>query len=151
MNCETTHRADQVALLDRSAVVDAQTPSAIYNAMVNQRAGQLSRHRHHTTYIWNSLCCDAFVQVHPLAPFSLAGFTWYQGESNVVKCDTKIYTDKTLALVNGWREVFQQPELPFYFVQLAPFIYTEAFGPSWEEQGFENRAVRVQNIQFPAL
>ena len=64
-----------------------------------------------------------------------------QGESNCVKCDTSIYVDKTLALVNGWREVFDQPDLPFYFVQLAPFKYTQAFGPSWEEQGFEIRTV----------
>ena len=64
----------------------------------------------------------------------------YQGESNVVKCDTHIYTDKTLALATGWREVFQQPELPLYTVQLAPFCYTEAFGPTWEEQGHEIRA-----------
>jgi hypothetical protein len=66
-----------------------------------------------------------------------------QGESNVVKCDTSIYTDKTLALVTGWREVFAQPELPFYFVQLAPFKYAKAFGPSWKEQGFEIRTVRT--------
>ena len=60
-----------------------------------------------------------------------------------MKCDTTIYTDKTLALVNGWREAFNQPDLPFYFVQLAPFKYTQAFGASWEGQGFEIRTVRT--------
>ncbi|MBI1373697.1 MAG: sialate O-acetylesterase [Phycisphaera sp.] len=65
--------------------------------------------------------------IHPLAPMTFRGILWYQGESNCLKGDTGIYTDRTLALVKGWRTVFQQDDLPFYFVQIAPFTYSVAF------------------------
>ena len=65
--------------------------------------------------------------VHPLTPWSLRGIIWYQGESNCLKGDTTIYTDRTQALVEGWRTVFEQDDLPFYFVQIAPFTYVQKF------------------------
>jgi sialate O-acetylesterase len=65
--------------------------------------------------------------IHPLAPYSMRGAIWYQGESNCLSGDTTIYTDRTLALVKGWQSVFQQDDLSFYFVQLAPFTYAEKF------------------------
>lgn len=34
--------------------------------------------------------------IHPLAPFTMRGIIWYQGESNSLKGDTTIYTDRTL-------------------------------------------------------
>ncbi|MFT5468416.1 MAG: sialate O-acetylesterase [Verrucomicrobiales bacterium] len=65
--------------------------------------------------------------IHPLAPFTMSGIIWYQGESNCLKGDTSIYTDRTVALVKGWRTVFKQDDLSFYFVQIAPFPYAEKF------------------------
>lgn len=63
--------------------------------------------------------------IHPLTPWSLRGIIWYQGESNCGKGDTTIYTDRTRALIEGWRTVFEQDDLPFYFVQIAPFPYSQ--------------------------
>lgn len=65
--------------------------------------------------------------IHPLAPFTLRGVTWYQGESNCLKGDTTIYTARTEALVKGWKTVFKQDDLSFYFVQIAPFPYAARF------------------------
>ena len=59
--------------------------------------------------------------VHGLVPFSIKGAIWYQGESN--RHDGMLYHEKMKALIAGWRKVFEQPNLPFYYVQLAPFIY----------------------------
>jgi len=59
--------------------------------------------------------------IHPLVPFALRGAIWYQGESN--HNEGFVYTDKKKALLASWRSVFQQPELPFYFVQIAPWQY----------------------------
>jgi sialate O-acetylesterase len=59
--------------------------------------------------------------IYPLAPFAFRGTIWYQGESN--HNEGFVYTAKTKALLASWRSVFQQPELPFYFVQIAPFQY----------------------------
>lgn len=59
----------------------------------------------------------------PLAPFALRGVIWYQGENN--SDDGLIYVDKMKALIDEWRACFQNPELPFYFVQLAMFQHSD--------------------------
>ncbi len=76
--------------------------------------------------------------VHPIVPYGIRGALWYQGESN--HQDGIIYYEKMKALINGWREVWGQGDFPFYFVQLAPFNYSnqeggEFFLPQlWEAQ-----------------
>ena len=60
--------------------------------------------------------------IHPLVPFAIRGALWYQGEANVG--DGMSYRDKMHALINGWRDVWDQGDFPFYYVQLAPFDYT---------------------------
>ena len=66
-------------------------------------------------------------RVAPIAPYALKGFIWYQGESNAGNGeDPRNYRHKTRALVEGWRSVWNQPELPFYFVQLPAFRDTSA-------------------------
>jgi len=57
--------------------------------------------------------------VHGLAPFSVRGAIWYQGESNAG--DGLRYHHLKKALVAGWRSVFEDQELSFYWVQLANF------------------------------
>jgi sialate O-acetylesterase len=74
--------------------------------------------------------------VHGLVPFGIKGAIWYQGESN--RNDGMLYYEKMKALIAGWRSVFQQPDLPFYYVQLAPYIYgnsdPEILAKLWESQ-----------------
>ena len=74
--------------------------------------------------------------VHGIVPFGIKGAIWYQGESN--RNDGMLYHEKMKALIAGWRKVFQQPRLPFYYVQLAPFIYgkdnPEVLPKLWESQ-----------------
>jgi len=76
--------------------------------------------------------------VHPIVPYGIRGVLWYQGESN--HQDGMIYHEKMKALINGWREVWGQGDFPFYFVQLAPFNYSnqeegQFFLPQiWEAQ-----------------
>lgn len=62
--------------------------------------------------------------IQPLAPFALRGFLWYQGEANLLKNDFEIYTDKTHALLNGWRRLWRLPDAAFYSVQLSPYTYS---------------------------
>ena len=65
--------------------------------------------------------------IAPIAGFALRGALWYQGESNLMGTnadnDYRDYADKMTALVGGWREVWQEGDFPFYFVQIAPFKY----------------------------
>jgi sialate O-acetylesterase len=56
--------------------------------------------------------------IRGLEPYTLRGVIWYQGESNAERA----YQYRTLfpALIASWRHDWQQPTLPFYFVQIAP-------------------------------
>lgn len=75
--------------------------------------------------------------INPLKRISLRGILWYQGESNVN--DGEKYIPLKKALITAWRREFNQPELPFYFVQLAPFNYgtkNNVFQPFKGKSGF---------------
>ncbi|RYD94818.1 MAG: hypothetical protein EOP54_16840, partial [Sphingobacteriales bacterium] len=58
--------------------------------------------------------------LNPLINLSIKGFNWYQGESNWSDGPLQ-YAKLNAALIKGWRAKFNQGQLPFYFVQLAPF------------------------------
>lgn len=58
--------------------------------------------------------------LHPLRHYPLKGVIWYQGESNVGRAAE--YEALFPALIRDWRNTWQQPQLPFLFVQLANFL-----------------------------
>jgi len=59
--------------------------------------------------------------INPLINLSIKGFAWYQGENNQQDSPVSGYTLLNADLVKGWRAKFNQPGLPFYYVQLTPF------------------------------
>jgi sialate O-acetylesterase len=67
--------------------------------------------------------------IQPLAPFAVKGFLWYQGESNCYLGETISYTYKMNALINYWRRLWDNKNMPFYYVQIAPFYYSQAKDP----------------------
>jgi sialate O-acetylesterase len=66
--------------------------------------------------------------IKPLAPFTFKGFLWYQGESNCFLAETTTYTQKMRLLIQNWRAAWHDTNLPFYYVSLAPFKYSESKG-----------------------
>lgn len=58
--------------------------------------------------------------IHPILSFPIKGAIWYQGESNVGKAYH--YGMLFPAMIQNWREAWLAPKMPFYFVQLAPFL-----------------------------
>jgi sialate O-acetylesterase len=91
--------------------------------------------------------------IEPLAPFTLRGFLWYQGEANCTNADDTIYAAKLGALIVSWRTIFRNEAAPFYFALLAPNAYSEQKAPAkpltpealplfWESQA---RALAVPN------
>ena len=61
--------------------------------------------------------------ISPLIPYTIKGIIWYQGESNVGRA--KQYKRLLPNLIQDWRNKWGTM-LPFYYVQLAPYIYTAA-------------------------
>ena len=59
--------------------------------------------------------------IHPLTNLSVKGIVWYQGESN--REERESYTELMYAMIRSWRKDFAQGNLPFYYVQVAPYFY----------------------------
>jgi sialate O-acetylesterase len=61
--------------------------------------------------------------INPVIPYTIKGVLWYQGESNVSYANEyfRLFSD----MIKGWREEWKDPDLPFYFVQIAPFHYSK--------------------------
>lgn len=55
-----------------------------------------------------------------IAPYSIQGFLWYQGESDDVPGKNVLYKDMLTGLISDWRKLWGE-ELPFIFVQLPGF------------------------------
>ncbi|WP_066222916.1 sialate O-acetylesterase [Formosa haliotis] len=56
--------------------------------------------------------------INPLTNFGIKGVLWYQGETNRKWHDEYAYLFE--AMIASWRKAWKK-ELPFYFVQIAPF------------------------------
>lgn len=71
--------------------------------------------------------------IAPLLNYQVKGAIWYQGESNAGNAYK--YRAMHPAMIENWRADFKNPDLAFYFVQLAPFGNTpKAPGESnWAE------------------
>jgi sialate O-acetylesterase len=59
--------------------------------------------------------------VNPVLPYQIKGAIWYQGEANVGRAAQ--YAKIFPAMINNWREAWGIKDFPFYFVQIAPYIY----------------------------
>ncbi|WP_221032881.1 sialate O-acetylesterase [Actomonas aquatica] len=78
--------------------------------------------------------------IAPLAPYGLKGVIWYQGEANADQPET--YRTLFGAVIESWRDQFEQPELPFYWVQLA----------NWQPGGIGwafLREAQTQTLELP--
>lgn len=76
--------------------------------------------------------------LYPLAGYTIKGFLWNQGESNIGY--EKLYADRFTTMVRLWRKMWNQPndKLPIYTVELPPYWYDDVNGV----QGADFRAVQ---------
>jgi len=63
--------------------------------------------------------------VEPLTKFALSGFLWYQGETNCFLNEAISYSYKMKALITSWRKAWKDENMPFFYVQIAPFDYSK--------------------------
>ena len=87
--------------------------------------------------------------IAPIAGFAMRGALWYQGEAN--RGDTN-YDLKMSALIGGWRQLWQEGNFPFYFVQIAPYTYlknqanyspdADPLPPFWVQQSRAARQIK---------
>ncbi|MFY0686416.1 MAG: beta galactosidase jelly roll domain-containing protein [Cyclobacteriaceae bacterium] len=83
--------------------------------------------------------------IHPLLNYNIKGAIWYQGESNAGR--SKQYATSFPAMIESWRSAWEQPDLPFYYVQLANFM---APPDKPQEHGWaELREAQLQTLNTP--
>ena len=74
----------------------------------------------------------------PILKYTVKGIIFYQGCSNVGDPAGQ-YTKRLNDLVSQWRRDFKLGEIPFYFVQIAPYFNSDVngdWGPRLREQQF---------------
>ena len=109
--------------------IEPWTPREAFQSNLSEFASlEMRTNRMLASSIYNGM-------VAPLVPFAIRGALWYQGESNMN--DGSIYTDKMRAMITGWRKVWGEGDFPFYYVQIAPFLY---------HGGRTNRAETVESL-----
>ena len=87
-------------------------------------------------------------QVADLVPFTFKGMLWYQGETNRDRPEQ--YTRLQTSYVRMMRELFHNPDAPFYFVQIAPYPYGKA--ESWMSGYFyEAQAATLKTIPHSGM
>jgi sialate O-acetylesterase len=91
------------------------TPASLIlkDSVLSAAAQKLKPSRH-----WSTIPGANYnAMIAPLHNYSIAGFLWYQGESNVGQTSYSSLLEK---MITSWRQAWGAP-LPFYFVQIAPF------------------------------
>ncbi len=72
------------------------------------------RTNHIPTALFNSM-------INPLIPYTIKGALWYQGESN--RGEPENYKKLFPAMVKDWRTRWRIGDFPFYYAQIAPYMY----------------------------
>ena len=86
--------------------------------------------------------------IYPIHNLTAKGFIWYQGESN--RFNWFDYNKILAAMVNLWRQIWEDEKMPFYLVQLAPYKYDDANHrslPLMIEQQWE----AADNLQYSGI
>ncbi len=65
--------------------------------------------------------------MHPVTVMPVAGVLWYQGCNNVGRDEQ--YSKIFKQMIQDWRKDWNNPEMPFYFVQLAGYLQPKRFQP----------------------
>lgn len=86
---------------------------------------------------------------HPILNYTVKGIIYYQGCSNVGdegnRNGTDQYAKRLKLLVEQWRRDFALGEIPFYFVQIAPYYYDDDInglsGAYLREQQFKAQSI----------
>ncbi|MGN6367207.1 MAG: sialate O-acetylesterase [Phycisphaerae bacterium] len=96
----------------KAAPPPASEPAAAGSKAQRARGGPKDpvQNQHNPTVMYNGM-------IAPAVPYGIRGVLWYQGES--ITGDKKQFPKLNAMLIEDWRKLWNAPELPFYFCQLA--------------------------------
>lgn len=142
-------------------IINSSYGGSSIEGWLNQSAVQKYTDYPYNTEIPDSLShlrpCVMFQgMVRPFRNMRVKGFIWYQGEGNVGRSST--YAQKLQDLAYLWRFTFDDPSLPFYAVEIAPYQYGSITEPAkireaafLATQELENAGIVGTNDLVPSL
>jgi sialate O-acetylesterase len=72
--------------------------------------------------------------IKPMLPLPIRGVIWYQGESNAQEPErVDEYNDLLRLMIDGYRAAWNQPDMPFYWVQLSSIDTAHYSSRYWPE------------------
>jgi len=92
-------------------------------------------HPHRPSGLYNAM-------IAPLLNYDIKGAIWYQGESNAGRAYQ--YRELFPNMIANWRDDFGQSEMPFYFVQIAPFKYGSEYIAA---ELMESQLLTLKNVE----
>lgn len=87
---------------------------------------------------YTNMSCLFNAMISPLLGYNFKGCLWYQGEANVG--DEVRYSKMMKDLIASWRKLWKK-DFPFYYVQLAPFVYPDNQKGKWANFAFNQEVI----------
>ena len=103
---------------------------------IAKSSNNMQRHPYEPSFLYEN-------GIMPIAGYPIRGAIWYQGESNAHNVELHEVIFPTL--IESWRKTWDNPEMPFYFVQLSSINR-----PSWPHFRDSQRrlAAEIPNCDF---
>lgn len=87
--------------------------------------------------------------IQPAKKVAFKGAIWYQGEGNSGK--PKEYAQLLPTLINNWRTLFNQPKMPFLFVQLPNYQSTKTEPSESNWAGLRESQLKTLSLPFTGM
>lgn len=87
--------------------------------------------------------------IHPLSVMPVKGVIWYQGCANVGR--DRQYEPLFQTLITDWRKLWNNQEMPFYFVQLAGYLKPSYCQPDSEWAALRNAQAKALKLPHTGM
>ncbi|MBQ8393000.1 MAG: hypothetical protein IJX51_04425 [Clostridia bacterium] len=112
-----------ISCFQGASVIESWVPKGAFeSAGINIPIGE--RHKDHVDEWfgrWNGDGQLYDFTFKKIAPYSVSGVVWYQGESDTSVTEGKVYATELCELIKVWRRDLKDEKLPFVIIQIADY------------------------------
>lgn len=87
--------------------------------------------------------------INPMVGYAIRGGIWYQGESNRNEPDR--YVKLMPGLIQNWRDEWGIGDFPFYYVQIAPYVYGNGINSAFLREAQLKASTAISNTGMACL
>ncbi len=112
-----------ISCFQGASVIESWVPKGTFESVgINIPIGD--RHKDHVDEWFGKWNCDSQLYdftFKKIAPFSVSGIIWYQGESDTSIPEGRVYDIELCELIKVWRRDLMNDSLPFIVIQIADY------------------------------